>query len=408
MELVAEPVRQESKPTLRSVDEAVGIARNMQERFRARAKQTEEKRKVPDESIAELRESGLFGIVTPKTFGGSELGFGALFDTVVTVAAACPSTAWVLGVVAGHSWLVNLFPEQAQQDVLSNPDALTATLFRLGGTATPVDGGYRLENGQGRFASGIDHAEWLVVGNQLRRADGNEEPYFFILHRSDFEIVDDWDVMGMRGTGSKSVIVKDAFIPAHRAVSLKDMLAGTTPGGKLHGKPLYRLPFSYVAPFSIVGAPIGAALGVVEEFRRMMGTKLADAGPVELADAGDYLSRLAASAAAIDSAMALVRESARRVDTIEDPAQMSAMEGNRIQRNWAYAVQTAREAANSLFEVAGGSQIYDSSRLQAYWRDTNAGAQHFAFSWGNATKRYGLSMIGRDESSFALNSAKKS
>ena len=146
----------------------------------------------------------------------------------------------------------------AQHDVMANPDALTATLFRLGGTATQVPGGYRLTEGVGRFASGIDHAEWLVVGSQLRQANGGEEPYFFILHRDDFRIVDDWDVVGMRGTGSKSVIVEDAFVPAHRAVSLKDMLAGTTPGGKLHGKPLYRLPFSYVAPFSIVGAPIDA------------------------------------------------------------------------------------------------------------------------------------------------------
>jgi 3-hydroxy-9,10-secoandrosta-1,3,5(10)-triene-9,17-dione monooxygenase len=381
---------------------AFAIAAGMQKRLRERSKQTEAQRKVPDESIAELKESGLFGIVTPKVFGGSELGFCTLFDTVVTVAAACPSTAWVLGVVAGHSWLVNLFPEGAQHDVMANPDALTATLFRLSGTATQVDGGYRLAEGVGRFASGIDHAEWLVVGSQLRGADGNDEPYFFILHRDDFRIVDDWDVVGMRGTGSKSVIVEDAFVPAHRAVSLKDMLAGTTPGGRLHGKPLYRLPFSYVAPFSIVGAPIGAALGVVEEFRGMMEARLANSEPLELADAGDYLSRLAASAAAIDSAIALVRESARRIDTIEDPGDLAPLEGHRIQRNWAYAVQTARQAANSLFEVAGGSQIYDSSRLQAYWRDTNAGAQHFAFSWGNATKQYGLSMIGRDKGGFAL------
>ena len=393
---------QRTAPVLSSTQEAVGIARAMQQRFRDRAAQTEAGHKVPDESIAELKASGLFGIVTPKAFGGSELGFGALFDTVVTVGAACPSTAWVLGVVAGHSWLVNLFPEGAQNDVMRNPDALTATLFRLGGSATVVNGGYRMINGEGRFASGIDHADWLVVGNQLRHPDGYEEPYFFILSKADFEIVDDWAVMGTRGTGSKSVIVKDAFIPAYRAVSLQDMLAGTTPGGRLHGKPLYRLPFSYVAPFSIVGAPIGAALGVVEEYRRMMDGRLAKAGSLELADAGDYLSRLAASAAAVDSAIALVRESARQIDLLDDPAKLTAMDGNRILRNWAYAVQTAREAANSLFDIAGGSQIYDSSRLQAYWRDVNAGAQHYAFSWGNAMKKYGLSMIGRDEEGFAL------
>ncbi|MBN9491838.1 hypothetical protein J0H33_00620 [bacterium] len=118
----------------------------------------------------------------------------------------------------------------------------------------------------------------------------------------------------------------------------------------------------------------------------------------------DYLGRLAASAAAIDSSIALVRESARQIDRLDDPAKLTAMDGNRILRNWAYAVQNAREAANALFDVAGGSQIYDSSRLQAYWRDTNAGAQHYAFSWGNAMKKYGLSMIGRDEDGFALKS----
>ncbi|MBL8549556.1 MAG: acyl-CoA dehydrogenase family protein [Hyphomonadaceae bacterium] len=384
--------------------EAIARARALAPEIAKRAPAAERLAMVPQESIDALRESGLFGVVTPKRFGGAELGFGALFDVTVEIAAACPSTGWVYGVVAGHSWLVNLFPLEAQEEVLADPNALSATLFRLAGDVVEVEGGYRLTGGSGRFASGVDHASWLIVGNAVQRKGALPDPHFFILPRPDFEIIDDWSVVGMRATGSKSVTVRDCFIPKHRAVRLSDMLAGTSPGAKAHDGPLYRLPFSSVAPFSIVGAPIGAARGGIECFAEMMKARLAGVGAEELADAGDTLARLASSAAKLDAAIALVRTSAARIDALGPSEALTATEITNIPRNWAYAVQSAREAINALFEVSGGSQVYDSSQLQRFWRDANAGAQHFAFTWGAAMKAAGRAMVGASPSAFALKS----
>ena len=380
---------------LASRQAAIATARRLAEAIRTRRAKADQDRQVPRETIDELIASGLFGIVTPREYGGSDLGFATLFDVVVELSSACPSTGWVYGVIAGHSWLVNLFPLKAQGEVLGDPTALTATLFRLAGTVTREPGGYRLVGGEGRFASAIDFASWIVVGNAIQHPDGRREPCFFIIPRNIVTIIDDWHTVGMRGTGSKSLRVADTFIPEHRAVLLSDMLNGTSPGAMAHSRGLYRLPFAVVAPFSIVGAPIGSALGALGIFARDATARLRDADDVALADAGFILSRLAEASADVDAAIALVRASAERIDTVADPAELSALERSSIPRNWAYAAQTAREAVNKLFAVAGGSQIYDHSELQQFWRDANAGAQHFAFGWENAMKGHGRALVGK-------------
>jgi alkylation response protein AidB-like acyl-CoA dehydrogenase len=374
--------------------EATAGARAMASGLRARVPRTEADRCLPEETIEELLESGLFGIVKPKVFGGAELGLAALVDVTAELAAACGSTGWVYGVLAGHSWLINLFPVEAQREVFDNPRALTATVFRLGGTVTPVDGGYRLVDGVGRFCSGIDYASWVIVGNAVITDDGPPEPRFFIVPREDIKIIDDWHTVGMRGTGSRSIEISDALIPAHRSVRLDELSAGNSPGSELHTAPLYRMPFQLVAPFSIIGAPLGIAHGAIAEFSASFERWLADSSDVELPPEAATLGRLAHAAADVDAAHALVREDAKRIDEMLDPDGLDAIQRARLPRNWAYAAQTARRAVGRIFEAAGGSAVYEASALQRMWRDANAAAQHYAFLWDNAMVDYGRVVMG--------------
>jgi len=387
-------------PVIATREEAIERARALLPRIAERARMTEEDRVVPAATIAELTAAGLLNLVTPRIFGGAELGFADLVRVTAELASACGSTGWVYGVLAGHSWLLNLFPIEAAQEVFGDPNALTATVFRLGGEVTEVAGGYRLVNGDGRFCSGIDHASWVIVGNAVKRSDGTVEPRFFLIPRSDVEIVDDWFTAGMRGTGSRSIRIKESFIPAYRSCSLKDMLEGTAPGAAAHRRALYRMPFADVAPFSIIGAPLGIARGAIRSFAASLEKGLSGKEELQIAEQSASFARLAEASADIDAAFALVVEDAARIDTAE--AALPPLERARIPRDWAYAAQKSRYAVTRLFEASGGSGIYDGSTIQRMWRDVNGAAQHFAFGWDSAMTSFGRAAAGLQPGSFAL------
>ncbi len=381
-------------PVLATRAEALAAAAALAARVRARARQTEADRLVPRESIEEIGAAGLFGLVTPRVFGGSELGFASLVEVTAELAGACGSTGWVFGVIAGHSWLLNLFPVEAQREVFAEPHALTATVFRLGGTVERVKGGFRLIGGEGRFCSGVDHASWIIVGCPVSVPGQPPDPHFFVVPRSEFEIIDDWFTGGMRGTGSRSIRAKECFIPEHRAVRVQDMASGSTPGARFHARPLYRMPFQAVSPFSLVGAPLGMARAAIRAFADTLRGNIQKMPPEQVAGQAATFARLATASADIDAAFALALGDAVRLDEAPGPEAIDGLVLARFHRNWAYAAQTARRAVNNVFEAAGGSGIYDASELQRIWRDVNSAAQHFAFTWDSAMNNYGRVLIG--------------
>jgi alkylation response protein AidB-like acyl-CoA dehydrogenase len=389
-------------PVLASRAEALDRARSVCARIRARAARTEADRCVPGETMDELLGSGLFGLVVPKVFGGSELGFASLVEVTAEIAAACGSTGWVFGVLAGHSWMLNLFPPEAQHEVFEASGMLTATVFRLSGTATRVAGGYRLTGGEGRFCSGIDHASWVIVGNAVVADGAVPEPRFFLVPRQDITVIDDWYTAGMRGTGSRSIRVADAFIPEHRSVSLQQMVDGTAPGTRFHERALYRIPFQSVAPFSIIGAPLGMARGAIQVFAESFAHKLKKTPDAMIAEQPAMLARLAEAAAQVDSAFALVVADAGAIDSVTRTERLSPLDSTRFARNWAYAAQTARYGVTRIFEFAGGSGIYDTSELQRIWRDVNSAAQHYAFVWDGAMTNFGRALVGLPPPAFAI------
>jgi alkylation response protein AidB-like acyl-CoA dehydrogenase len=373
--------------------EALKRVRELLPRIAARARQVDCDRLVSTQTIRELTDAGLFGVVLPRILGGSELGFETLVRVTAEIAAACGSSGWVYGVLAGHSWLINLFPIEAQREIYQNPAALISTLFRFGGEVLPVPGGYQLTAGEGRFCSGIDHADWVIVGSQVLQ-ERRPEARFFVIPRSVItEVVDDWHVAGMRGTGSKTIRVAQAFIPEHHSVSAADMAAGSA-GAKFHGAPIYRMPWRGIAPYSLIGVPLGVARGAVASFAESLRKSTADFTAEQLAEQSSTFARLGVAAADVDAAFATVIENARRLDAAEDPADITADQYARVPRDWSYAAQRSRNAVASLFEAAGGGAAYDSSDIQRLWRDANASAQHVAFSWDSAMTTYGRAKAG--------------
>jgi 3-hydroxy-9,10-secoandrosta-1,3,5(10)-triene-9,17-dione monooxygenase len=348
---------------------------------------------VPDQTIADLLQSGLFGIATPQAWGGSELDPRTWVEVISTLASGCGSTGWVYGVLLGHMWLVALFPRETQAEIFGTPGTLVASLVRLGGSSPArVPGGYRWRAASGRFCSGVDHSDWVVAGGEVQSEAGTAERRWFLIPRQDFEIEDDWFTSGLRGTGSKSIRVPDAFIPEARSILQSDVIGGSAPGVEVNRGPLYRLPGSTWA-FGLAATPIGLARGAVETLRDGLARRFAGLRGDALAEQSATLAAFGTAAAEVDVAYRLLLARAERLmETSERP--YSAIERVEHRRDVTYAVQHARQAVNSLMELAGGSGIYDSAQIQRHWRDCNAAAAHASFSWNLAATAYGRAQLG--------------
>lgn len=399
----APPVRSATQQSARVYADraaAVAQARTLVPALRARAAQADKDREVSKQSIAELREAGLFRLMAPKEFGGSQLGIAALVDVVAEIASGCASTGWVYGVLAGHNWILSLFPEEAQREVFGDPDSLVASIVHLKAAPRRDGDGFVIENAHGKFCSGVSHANWVMVGAGVVNESGPPEARYFLVPKSEIEIIDDWRTAGLRATGSYSLKIKKAFVPAYRSAAIADMARGTAPGIAYHNSPVYRAPFPQVLPFPLAGVPLGiarAALTVYLEFYR---AKLASFSPEQIAEQSAVFSRLSDAHADIEAAAALILGNAEEIDAMADGSKATPVDRARFVRNISYGGHKCRMAVTSLFEASGGSAIYDSFELQRIWRDVNAATAHNSFVRDKAAPAFGRALLGLPPSNF--------
>lgn len=235
-----------------------------------RAARADAERRLPFETIADFREAGFFRILQPKRFGGYELHPRVFYDVQMTLAEGCASSGWVFGVMGVHNWQLALFDPRAAEDVWGKDDrVLISSSYMPKGQVKRVAGGFRF-SGRWSFSSGVDHADWVFLGAiVMPEGDQPGTPDFrtFLVPRADFEVIDTWHVMGFKGTGSKDVVVKEAFVPEYRTHSVRDGFSGTSPGLESNPGALYRLPFGQVFVRAVSAASIGALKGALDAFR---------------------------------------------------------------------------------------------------------------------------------------------
>jgi len=191
--------------------------------LRERAPRAEQLRRLPDETIADLHESGLFRMLQPTRVGGSELPYRALFELTAIIGQGCGSTAWVLANLAAHHWLLGMWHPEAQEEIWGqSPDSLiSSALIFPRGRARRVEGGYRL-SGRWPFSSGVDPSTWNMFGAVVSDEEtGENEPRMFLVPASDYSVIDTWQVIGLAGTGSKDVEGADVFVPAYRTLAIE-------------------------------------------------------------------------------------------------------------------------------------------------------------------------------------------
>ena len=259
-------------------EEAMRRAREIVPVLASRAQRCEDARVLLPENEKLLHETGLFRFHQPRRFGGMELPFIAVVDIVAELARGCPSTAWNVGNLGCHHWILAYYEPETQHEVWDeNPDALIASSIALAaGRGRKVDGGY-VVSGRWPFSSGVDNCQWNMLAVTVYEDSKAVDWRLCLVPKDDYEIIDTWYAMGMIGTGSKDIEVKEVFVPERRALALARCRGGLEhPGAALNDGPLFRVPIVASAGHPLSASALGAAQGgfesVVDSFKTRIGT----------------------------------------------------------------------------------------------------------------------------------------
>jgi alkylation response protein AidB-like acyl-CoA dehydrogenase len=370
--------------------------------IKARAHTTEKSGRVPAENMLSLREIGYFDVVKPRAFGGYEYDFDVLVDLNIELAKACASTAWVGGLLAAHQWLIAGFSEQAQHDVwASNPDALACGSYAPATKAVLSSGGYRL-TGRWSFASGCDNAQWSLCAALLpSRTDADRAtPAFLLVPASDYLIDDTWNVVGLSGTGSKTLQLKDVFVPEHRVLTFFETTSGKTPGASLRPEnPGFSIPVLCNIPSCLASVAVGTAAGALEDYLEVTSkrvTRGAVAGSNNrMAEFPTIQLRVAEAAASTDAAREiLLRDLRDRASAVRANRTVSVEERIVSRRGQAFAVSLAIRASEALNASTGGHGLDLANPVQRAWRDANAVGRHISMNWDAVGTMYGQLALG--------------
>jgi 3-hydroxy-9,10-secoandrosta-1,3,5(10)-triene-9,17-dione monooxygenase len=372
--------------------ELVEKAKGLFPLIREGALDAEAARHLQDGPVSAYKEAGLVRTLQPKRWGGHEASFTTAFEVAMELGRADGSHGWCMTYWADHAYLLALFGEGAQADVWGeDEDAMIATSFAPAGEVEVVDGGYRLK-GDWAWASGVTHSGWIIVGALIF---GGEHPEFrlFLVPREDFSVEDVWHNAGLRATGSDTVSIDGAFVPAHRTMTMDLMREAKSPGAETNTSPLYRVPLIAAYEYALLGPAIGAARGAVDAWIEWTKPKMHSYTGEQVAANAPQQIRLASVEGKIDSAELMVR---RALATIEDWHPLDIDDRVRNRLDFTFAMRTVVAAMDELIQVGGASGLFDSSPLQRAWRDVHAISMHVSMNFEAAAENYGRRRLGID------------
>ena len=366
-----------------------------------RALDVEKARRIPEDVLAIVKDTGLFKLVQPKMFGGRQANPAIMIEVLSQLATGCASTAWVSAVCGLHPWMLGTFPLAAQQDIWGDdPDTFVTGSYAPSATAEAASGGIRV-SGVWQFASGCQNADWALLGVWVPddQHKSGRYPAFMLGPMADITIEDMWHAVGLTGSGSNNLHLDDVFVPEHRIMSFADMSSGQSPGAVVHDDFVYNIPFLSVVPYSIASVGLGAAKGALDSFVDITSERETRGGTV---DGGHKVggfpivqSRVAEAAASIETGLGLLRH-----DLQANYAAAMSGEGltvtRRIEnrRNQAMAMRLAVQAVDVLFSCVGGAGLLLDHPVQRAWRDVNAAARHAGLNWDVQSTLSGRHALG--------------
>ncbi|RMF19211.1 MAG: flavin-dependent monooxygenase [Candidatus Dadabacteria bacterium] len=383
--------------TIPTHDELVQRASDMVPRLRERADAAEAARMVPVETVQEMHEAGFFRVLQPRQFGGYECAPHTFFAIQRELARGCPSTAWIYGVIGIHQWQLALFPEQAQVDVWGEDDStLISSSYMPVGKVEHTDGGVML-SGEWGFSSGCDHCTWVFLGGFVPKKDGDGPPDMvtFLVPRSDYEIVDDWFVSGLKATGSKTIRVDNKFVPSHRIHKFSDGFRQENPGNAVNDAPLFRLPFGQLFVRAVSTGAIGMLQGALDAYLEVQQNRV-------MRGSGDAVAQQAGAQHAVANAEAVIDELVLVLERNLDDMMAYVQRGEKIPVDervaWRYhsarVVTRCLEACELLMNESGGAAIFLKNPINRYFQDLRAARAHYANNPDKPGRNYGSVRMG--------------
>jgi 3-hydroxy-9,10-secoandrosta-1,3,5(10)-triene-9,17-dione monooxygenase len=376
-----------------SKQEMMDRIRAMTPRFAERAAAAEKARRIPQESVYDMLEAGIARILVPKEAGGYGLGFDTWFEVTRELSKADASHGWCAGLIIHHNHLIAQYPEAAQKTLwASGIDVPIAASLLPVVQAVAVDGGYRISGKGSPFVSGVDHCTWVMLSGRANNAGTSAAPewQFFLVPSGNYTIRDTWFTAGMCATGSKTVVIDNAFVPGDLVLKLTNLRDGKTPGGAMYHDAIFHTPYSYYAPIAVATPMLGAAQGAYEHFREWTKTRRAQDGSSVAAKTSMQV-RMARAAADLDAADLLLR---RAVNVTNRPQDYSPKHLTRSLRDFARISELTVGAIDTLLSLSGTAAFDTSHPLQRAWRDIHFMSMHSAVAIEKNFAHFGHMELG--------------
>jgi alkylation response protein AidB-like acyl-CoA dehydrogenase len=376
-------------------EELVRRASELVPLLRARARWIDKHRRLPEDVVGAIEDSGLLKMRTPAQYGGYESDARTLIDVHAELARGDGSAAFCVSVWTLINWLVGRFPDEVQDEVFATPNVRVCGSISATGTAAPIEGGY-VFNGKWRFNSGVLHSHWKFTAAMLDGPDGQRQPMTALVPVDDLEIVDDWDVSGLRGTGSVTTVATDLFVPTERVVAQSDLFSPQCQSKINAGKSIYEVPLLVTSTAATAGQTIGSAKYAMESFlERLPGRSITYTDYTSQRDAPITHLKIGEAALLTEEAETRAHQFADLVD-IKAKTNDSWSDDERVYSRvqMGRVAQLAKHAIDIIAMASGGSSIYDEVPIQRIQRDMHALTIHALTNPDTNIELYGRKLCG--------------
>ena len=355
--------------------------------------------RIPEATVRDLHDAGLWRLLQPARYGGAEAHPNSFLACQMAIAKHCPSTAWVYGVVAVHAWQLALFDAAAQDEVWGDdPTTLISSSYAPTGKVRRVEGGFEV-SGRWNFSSGSELCQWVFLGGfappEEGAPPGPPDMRTFLLPRSDYQIEQNWDVAGLKGTGSHDVVVNAAFVPEHRTHKMGDGFRLSSPGNEINPAPLYKIPFGLLFTRSVSTTAIGILEGALEAYLSVARAKVSASDQSRVVEDPKSQEVCAVAAAELEAIKLVCFRTFDELMSAAEAGEKPSIE-RRVQFRYesAMAVQKCMREVDSLFSQSGGRAIFETSPIQPFFQSVHAARGHYANNPAKPAQNLGRVLLG--------------